>query len=68
MTCAHVHRTLLLGEVRGDGITYREWHCEDCGEMVLERVAVPERLYTCNGDCADCPEWKEEPTCNSTSA
>lgn len=76
MTCQHENRTLLGTYERNysnsvyqqDFVQVKTWQCDDCEEVWEERQDVSDPLYTCNGDCADCHEWKEESTCNSTSA
>ena len=63
-TCQHTHRTLLNEKMTVLCLTMKLYRCDDCRVEWTETIDAPERLYTCNGDCIDCPGWKEDKTCD----
>lgn len=57
-TCWHVNLT-LLGLTGGHTSIVKRWRCDDCGHTFIETSRPEVRMFGCNGNCIDCPNWEE---------
>ena len=59
--CQSTEVTLIYSYPKDERVRTDVYKCDLCGhEWDHVPMASEDTLYTCNGNCIDCPNWRDE--------